>query len=95
MDTVDGYDTYFQQAVEMIGKEYNSVVRQNKVKIFRRSLRMSTYVVDGMNMADNLERVYKTITKLSGQALNAHRGEAHKVEFLCTAVTGYGLARDP
>lgn len=33
-DTVEGYDTNFEQAISMIEREYSSIIRQNKVKNF-------------------------------------------------------------
>ena len=35
-----------------------------------------------------LARLYRVITKLSGQAPSSHRGDAHKLEFLLNAVVG-------
>ena len=79
----------------MIEREYNSVVRQNKVKNFLKSLRMSKYVSEGMDIAVALEKVYKLILKLARQVPLAHRGDAHKVEYLSSAVAGYVWATEP
>lgn len=95
MDVVEGYAISFQQAADMVEKEYNPVVCQNIVKNFLKSLWMRTYVTENMDMAATLGRVYKNITKLSRQAPIAHHGDVHNIEFRCSAVTGYEWARDP
>lgn len=46
-------------------------------------------------MSDDMEKVYKTITKLARQAPITHRGDAHKVEFLSSAVAGFEWAKEP
>lgn len=47
----------FEQAVEMIGREYNSLLRQNKVKNFLKSLRVSNFISEGMDTSIALEKV--------------------------------------
>ena len=94
-DTVEGYAIKFEQAISMIEREYNSIVRQNKVKNFLKSLRMSKYVSEEMDIAVALENVYTLILKLAIQAPLAHRGDAHRVEYLSSAVAGYVWATEP
>lgn len=62
---------------------------------FLKSFQMSIYVYDGMKITTALEKVYKVITKVSRQTPKAHRGDAHKVEFLSSAVAGYDWATEP
>lgn len=64
LDVIDEYAASFQQSVELVEKQYNSHVRQNKVKNYLKYLRMSSFVNDGMDMSEPLEKVYKTITEV-------------------------------
>ncbi len=42
----------------MISKEYNSVVRQNRVKHYLSGVRLNKFVTDGLNESEALEKVY-------------------------------------
>ncbi|GAB0496835.1 hypothetical protein MMPV_008156 [Pyropia vietnamensis] len=95
LDKVQGYATSFTQAVDMISTEYNSIVRQNRVKNYLSSYRMSSLTRDGVSEAAALEQTYKTITKLAPQVPRSHQGDAHKVEFLRNAVVGSPWATEP
>lgn len=74
LDVFDVYSTSFQQAVDMVEREHNSHVRQNKVKNLLKSLRMSRFVSEGLEASEALEKVYKAITRLSRQAPVSHWG---------------------
>ena len=95
LDVVDGYASGFQQAVDMVEGEYNSIVRQTRVKNYLNTLRLSQYESEGIETPASLERVYKTITKLARQVPRAFRGEEHKVDFLRKAVVGNSWANEP
>ena len=88
LDVVDGYASGFQQPVNMVEGEYNSIVRQTGVKNYLNTLRLSQFESEGMETPESLERVYKTITKLSLQVPRAFRGKEHKVGFLRKAGVG-------
>ena len=92
---IESYAATFPQAVEMIEKEYNSCVRQDRCKNYLSSLRVTKFVADGLETSAALEKTYKVITKLAPQVPQSHRGEAHKVEFLRGAVVGYDWATEP
>jgi len=92
---VDGYATGFSQAVEMIEREYNSVVRKDRCKNYLSTLRLAKFVEEGTEISAALEKTYKVITKLAPQVPRSHQGEAHKVEFLRKAVIGYPWATEP
>ena len=51
LDKVDGYATSFQQAVAMLEDEYNSTVRETRVKNYLNSLRVSSYISQGASGA--------------------------------------------
>lgn len=70
-------------------------MRQNRVKNFLSTLRLSTYTKDGLDELAALEKVYKVITKLSAQVPISHRGETHRIEFLRNATVGYDWATQP
>lgn len=67
LDRVSHYVTTFQQAVEMIDHEYNSIVRQTRVKNYLNNLRVSEFESNGNEISVALAKVYKTILKLSRQ----------------------------
>ena len=89
LDKIDGYATYFNQAVGIVEKDYNSTVRQTKVKNYLNTLRISKLVNAGAEMSDALAKVHNIINKLSRQGPASHRGEAQKIEFLRQAVVGF------
>ena len=95
LDKVDGYATGFQQAVSMIEEEYNSVVRQTRVKNYLSSLRISSFTSDGTEESAALAKVYKVILKFSRQCPRSHQGDAHKVESLRNAVVGSSWSHEP
>ncbi len=57
----------FQQVVEMIDKEYDSPVRQNRVKNHVNGLRLSKFTNQGLGESTAFEKVYKLINKLAPQ----------------------------
>lgn len=95
LDRIDNDVSLYSEAVRLIEDEYNSIVRQNRVKNFLSSLRISGYTKEGMDELAALEKVYKIVTKLSSQVPSAYRGETHKIEFLRNATVGYDWATQP
>lgn len=95
LDKVQSYATSFNPAVDMVITEYNSVVRQNRVKNYLAGYRMSALLREGVSEAAALEQTYITITKLTPEMPCFHQGDAHKVEFLRNAVVGSPLATEP
>ena len=85
LDRVDGYATSYQQAIDLVEKEYNSPVLKARVKNYLNNLRISTLTAEGLDESAALSKIYKVITKLSRQGPVSHRGDAHKVEFLRNA----------
>lgn len=82
----------FAQAIEQFSLEYNSVVRQNRVKAYLSGLRMALFAAKGHHATSFLERTNQKITRLSPQVPISHHGDAHKVGFLRNAVVGSLLA---
>ena len=95
LDHVQPYAANYQQAIEMVNKEYNSNVRQNRVKNYLNSLRISQFAGEGLDELACLEKCYKVITKLARQVPKAFQGDAHRVEFLRGAVVGSTWATEP
>lgn len=95
LDRVAHYATTFQQAIDMINQEYNSPVRQTRVKNFLNSLRVSEYVDQGMEVSSALAKVYRLILQLSRQVPASHRGDAHRIDFLRRSVIGFGWSHEP
>ena len=83
---VDGYATGFQQAVSMVEAGYNSIVRKNRVETYLSNLRMRSFAAAGLEQPASHEKTYKLIMKLAPQVPQSHRGEAHNVDFLRSAV---------
>lgn len=71
--------TGFSAAVEMINREYNSLVRQKRVKNYLYTLRVSEFVESGMEISIAFAKMYKLVTKLSRQVTSSHRGDSHKI----------------
>lgn len=94
-DKVQPYAATFNQAVDSVNAEYNSIVRQNRVKNYLTSYRMSTLLAESKTETAALEQTYKTITKLAFQVPRAYQGDEHKVEFLRKAVVGSPWATEP
>ena len=78
----------FNHAVELIGRQYNSTAPQNNVKNVLNQLLLQDKLSDSQDEGEALAKVYKIIRKLSPQVPSAHRGNAHKIEFLKNAVLG-------
>lgn len=95
LDRVRDYASTFEQAVNMIEMEYNSPVRQTRVKNYLSNLRVSKLVNDGAEVSIALAKVYRQIINLSRQVPASHHGEAHRIEFLRRAVVGYDWSREP
>ena len=54
LDKIDRCTTSFQQGIEMLEWEYNSLVRQNRVKNYLNSLRVTNFVSQGIGMYTSL-----------------------------------------
>lgn len=89
------YATKFEQPVKKIDEEYNSVVRQTSVKNYLNSLRVYAYIGDEVDDEMALKKVYKMILNVSLQVPSSHRGDSHRIEFLCRAVIGYDWSHEP
>lgn len=79
----------------MISTEYNSPVRQARIKNYLHGLRLKTFVAKGMELAEALAKIYCTIQQLSTQCPTSHKGDAHKIEFLRAAVIFCEWAKEP
>lgn len=79
----------------MVESEYNSIVRQFRVKNYLSTLRIHSFSTDGFDDSAALEKVYKMITKLAPQVPKSYRGDTHKVEFLRSAVVGSAWTTEP
>ena len=88
LNAVEPHATTFQQAIELIGNEYDSIVRQNRVKKVLHQLGQNAKLGESREEGEALAKVYKIIAKLSSQVPTSHHGSAHEVEFLQNAVVG-------
>ena len=95
LNRVHMYTNRFSDAIRMVETEYNSVVRQNRVKNYLNNLRLNKFVADGADELSALEKVYRLIIKLSPQVPQSHKGDAHKIEFLRNATVGANWATEP
>lgn len=64
LDQVQPFTATYQQAIDAIDREYNSVVRQTRIKNHLNALRVSSFVSAGIEISVALSNVYKTILKL-------------------------------
>lgn len=95
LESVKPNSETYDNAVELLEKEYNSIVRQTRVKNHLNSLRLTQFITADTDTASALAKVYKRILNMSRQVPLTHRGDAHKIEFLRTAVVGQSWARVP
>lgn len=95
IERVKAYATTFEKSVRMISEEYNSPVRQGRVKYFLNSLRVHDYVGDNTDAAMALTKVYNLVLKLSLKVPTSNRGDGNRIEFLRRAVIGYDWSREP
>ena len=79
----------------MANQEYNSPVRQTRVKNYLDSLLVSDFVKKGDELSVALAKVYKLITKRSRHVHPSHRGHAYKIAFLRHATMQYDWAHEP
>lgn len=79
MGRVEGYASSYQQAVGMINSEYNSPVRQTRVKNYLTSLRLDSFESKGIRTSAALSQIYTIITKFSRQTPRCHERDAHKI----------------
>lgn len=95
LDRVHGTAATFAQAIDMVSTEYNSSIRQDRVKNYISGLRLSSLVKDETDNSGALEETYKTITKLAPQVPRSHHGESYMVEFLRNTVVRSPWASKP
>ncbi len=92
---MENYVTTFQQAVEMIEKEYSSKAYQNRVKNFLNGLLMANITSEGLDEPSAMEKVYKPVTKLDLQVPQYHRGPVNMVQYLLIATVCLRWATEP
>lgn len=85
----------YQEAVARIRAEYHSAVHQNQTQNVLESLRMATFVSEGMSEQDALAKTYKTVANTSKLLPASHMGDVHPVRYLKGAVVGYAWASEP
>ncbi len=90
----DNFTPSYAQAVQVVEREYNSIITQERAKTYLSSVRANIFVKEGMDELNALEKVYKLIVKLSPQVSVSHRGEAHKIELLRKATVVHGWYRE-
>ena len=95
LDKIDGYGTSFQHAIEMLERENNPPVRKDRDKNYLNSLRVTTFVAQGIEISEALSKVYRSFIKLSGQAPRSHQGDALKVDVLRNAVVRTPYSSEP
>lgn len=95
LDKVMPFATLYASAVDIIDKEYNSILRQMRAENDLENLRHKGYIGDDKKIAAALTRVYERILILSLQAPEAHRGDPHNIELLKSAVIGHQWSIEP
>ena len=95
LDSVYPHVQTFNHAVEPIGREYNSSLRQNRVKNLLNTLRLKDKLGENQDEGEAVAMVYKIIAKLAPLFPTCHRGNAHKIEFLHNAVVRPHWAAEP
>lgn len=62
----------FEHAVELFGNEYNSIVRQSRVKNILNTRRLQSQLGEDGDEGEALKKIYNTITNLSPQVPMSH-----------------------
>lgn len=70
LDTVYGYTTTLQRAVDMVQVQNISMFRQTRVKNYLNTLRITQFLSEGMRATGTLENVYEAISSLRVQCRN-------------------------
>eukprot|EP00171_Calliarthron_tuberculosum_P015940 IDg15940t1 len=70
IDQVENQVKNFDQAVLVIENEYNSVVRQNRVKTYLGTLRLSKIVTDGLDELAALEKATEPLSRIATRGLS-------------------------
>lgn len=79
----------------MIDRNCNFPVRQNRVKNYLTSLGVREFNESGMEVSVSFSKNYKLVLKLSRQIPPAHRGDAHRIEFLRKVPLSHQWAYEP
>lgn len=85
--------TQFSEACSIMNSEYNSIARQNRVRNQLNALRVSQ-LNKNCNDSEALEKIHRKITKLYLLGPAAYRTDAHKLDYLRSAVIGMPWARE-
>lgn len=85
----------YAEAISRMSVQYDTYVRQMEAKNELGSLRLDKLVAEGRSEKDALTHIYESITKLSPQLPEIHRGDGHKLVYLRSAVVGIPWTRLP
>lgn len=85
----------FSEAISRMSVQYDTYVRQMEAKNELGSLRLEKLVSGGKTEKEALTYIYESITKLSPQLPEIHRGDGHKLMYLRAAVVGIPWTRLP
>lgn len=95
LSELEPFATSYVDAVARIRAEYHSAVHQSQAQNTLSSLRMASFVANGMTEQDALAETYRTIARTAKLLPPSHQGEAHRVNYLRGAVVGYPWATEP
>ena len=84
----------FNEACSLMNTEHKSVARQNRIRTQLSRLRVSNHITTGVTASDALECVHRKITKLYLLGPIAYRTEAHKIDYLRSAVICMSWAKE-
>lgn len=84
----------FQQADQIIDREYISPIHQARVNNYLSTLRVNEFVEGGQEVSAALAKAYRTVMELSLQGPASHKGDAQEIPFLRCAVTGFNWSNE-
>lgn len=78
----------YAEALSRMSVQFGTYVRHMDAKNELGSLRLDKLVAEGTSEKVALTHIYESITKLSPQLPEIHRGDGHKLVYLRSAVVG-------
>ena len=91
---IEGKNLSYNEVIQIIEREFNSVSRQNRIVGYLRNLRINKFLGKNENLNDALEKVHEEISKLTPQGPEHNRSERHRIEYLRDSVIGHSWARE-
>lgn len=91
----DGVFEHYSEALKALEIDYNLVCRKNVNKLYLLNIHFYQYISLICAITDEIEKVYKEVSKLIPYAPPHCRSERHRIEYIEYAVIVFLEVRDP